>query len=107
MVDAKPEQAAVNYDTQGTPPWHSSPFAVASLVVSIVFALCFFLDFFFDRYLPFDVYKRHNIGTVATLVAVILAVASYSRPNRRRGLTHLATAVAILVFLGYLLIVPL
>ena len=67
----------------------------------------FVLDFFIDRYLPFDVYKRHNIGTVASLLALILAVGAYTQPHRRRGLIHLAVLAAALILAAYVFIVPL
>jgi hypothetical protein len=57
--------------------------------------------------LPFDAYKQHRIGTIASVFGLILAMAAYRQPIRRRGMTHVAITLAGLTFTAYFLFPPL
>ena len=84
-----------------------SPYVVASFIVSAACVFWWFLSAAGDAWMPFNIYKRQEIGTVASVLAVILAIGALLRPNERRPRAYAALAFSVLVFLAYLLIVPL
>jgi hypothetical protein len=108
MTNAEPPKTILSYATPASPPTRQSPYAVASLVVSVLSISWFVLGLgFFDVPLPFDAYKHHRIGTVAAVLALILSVAAYGQPNRKRTLAHAAITLAAMTVLAYVLLVPL
>ena len=57
--------------------------------------------------LPFDAYKEHRIGTIAAVLALILAIAAYWQPHRKRSMAVVAMTIAAFIFTAYVLLVPL
>lgn len=105
-MEVGPQQPILSYATRASPPTQQSRYAFASLAVSAIAILWLALEIM-DAPLPFDVYKRHRIGTIASVPGLILAIAAYWQPNRKRSMAHVAITVAGLAFLAYFLLVPL
>jgi hypothetical protein len=98
--------APLAYATPASLATQQSRFAFASLVVSGIAIL--WLALWIENWpLPFDGYKQHRIGMVASVLGLILAFAAYWQPNCKRSMTHVAITVAGLVLVAYFLIVPL
>jgi hypothetical protein len=106
MTEVGPQEPVLSHATPASLPTQQSRYAVASLVVSAVAILWLALAIM-DAPLPFDVYKQHRIGTVASVLGLILAIAAYWQPMRKRSMAHVAIAVAGLAFFSYFLLVPL
>jgi len=106
MTNAKPPTPTLSYANPVTPPTQHSRYAFASLLVSGTALLWLALAIGTSR-LPFDPYKQHRIGTIASVLALILAIAAYRQPNRRRSMMHVATTLAALAFTAYFLFAPL
>jgi hypothetical protein len=106
MTEVEPREPVLSYATPASLPTQQSRYAWASLAVSAIALLWFALPIV-DAPLPFGVYKQHRIGTVASALALILAIAAYRQPNRKRSTAHIAITVAGLVFVAYFLFVPL
>ena len=104
MLKNEGTQTVLSYATPPAEQTRQSRYGIASLIVSALTVLWFITNFF---EMPFDPYKHHRIGTVASVLAVILAIAAYRQPNRRRSLAHVAMGVAAFVFLAHVLLVPL
>ena len=79
---------------------------MASLLVSMVSILWLALEIAGVR-LPFDAYKEHRIGTIASVLALILSIAAYWQPHRKRSMAIVAMTIAALIFAAYVLLVPL
>jgi hypothetical protein len=106
MTEVGPPKSVLSYATPASRPTQQSRYAIASLVVSAIAILWLALAIL-DAPLPFDIYKQHRIGTVTSVLALILAIAAYWQPNRKRSMAHAAITVAGLTFLAYFLLVPL
>ena|SRR5690348_12021091 len=107
MPDESPEQQALSYATADRAVDKPSLLSIASLVVTALTTVWLALSMVMDQRLPFDLYKQWRIGSVAAILGVILAFASYRLPSRRRWVCHLAVTLAILVALFALLVQPL
>jgi hypothetical protein len=86
-------------------PTQQSHYPIASLVVSGIEILWHALSVA-NAPLPFDVYKQDLIGTVASVLGLILAIGAYWQPNRKRSLAQVAVTVAALAFIAHVLLVP-
>jgi hypothetical protein len=106
LEEVGPQEPVLSYATPASLPTQQSRYAVASLAVSAIAILWLALAIM-DAPLPFDVYKQHRIGTVASVLGLILAIASYWQPNRRRSMAHVAITVSGLAFFAYFLLAPL
>ena len=106
MTEVEPRKPALSYATPASPATQQSRYAAASLAVSAVSVLWFALAIF-GAPLPVDAYKQHRIGTVTSVLALILSIAAYWQPNRKRTTAHAAITVAAIVLLAYFLVVPL
>ena len=106
MMDAGKQEPVLSYATRGVLPTQQSRYALASLVVSTVAILWLVLEMI-EAPLPFDMYKQHRIGIVASVLGVTLAVAAYWQRNRKRSMAHVAIIFAGLVVLAYVLLIPL
>jgi hypothetical protein len=106
MTEVRPPEPV---DSQATPTilaMQQSRYAFVSLLVSGIAVLWLGLEIL-NVPLPFDGYKQHRIGTVASVLGLILAIAAYWQPNRKRSMAHVAIIVAGLAFVAYFLLVPL
>jgi hypothetical protein len=83
-----------------------SGYAVASLVVSGL-SLAWLVMAAVGVALPFDEYKQERIGATGAVLGLVLAMAAYREPNRRRALAHVALALAAGVLAWCSLVVPL
>jgi hypothetical protein len=106
MTKVEPPAPALSDATPAILPTQQSRYAFASLVVSGSALLWLVLEIG-NAPLPFDGFKQHRIGTVATVLGLILAIAAYWQPNRKRSMAHIAITVAGLAFVAYFLLVPL
>jgi hypothetical protein len=106
MTQAGPPEPVLSYATPAALPTQQSRYAFASVVVSGMSIVWLSLTIL-DAPLPFDVYKQHRVGTVASVLALILAIAAYRQPNCKRSMAHVAVTVAGLAFFAYVLLVPL
>src|SRR5438045_4514235 len=102
MTNVGPPEPVLSYATPASLPAQQSRYAFASLVVSAIALLWLVLEIL-SAPLPFDGYKQHRIGTIASVLGLILAIAAYWQPNRRRTMAHVAITVAGLVFAAYFL----
>jgi hypothetical protein len=105
MTGTQPPNAVLRY---ATPPRTSSPpsrYAFASLAASVITLLWLGLAVMYAA-LPFDPPKQHRIGSVASVFALILAIAAYRQPNRGRSLAHVAITAAGLTFFAYFPVAP-
>jgi hypothetical protein len=100
-------QPILPYESAPAAPTRQSPWAIASIVTALVAAVWNIVSVLDGRALPFDVSKQNRIGTTASVLAVIFAVAAYRQAFRRRGLAHVAITLAGLSFAFAELIVPL
>jgi hypothetical protein len=94
------------YATSAALPTRQSRYAFASLLVSAVSVVWLALTLL-NAPLPFDGYEQHRIGTVASVLGLILSLGAYWEPNRKRTVAHVAILFAAMVFLAYFWIVPL
>jgi len=106
MTEVGPPEPVLSYATPASRPTQQSRYAIASLVVSGIEIVWHTLSIL-EAPLPFDVYKQDRMGTVASVLALILAIAAYCEPNRKRSMAHVAITVAVLSFVSYILLVPL
>jgi hypothetical protein len=106
MSDVQPPEPVLSYATPATLPTQQSGYALASLAVSGSAILWLALAIG-NAPLPFDGYKQHRIGTVASVLGLVLAIAACWQPNRKRSVAHVAMMLAVLALVGYLLLVPL
>src|SRR5947208_7784026 len=100
MTEVGPQQPVLSYATPANLPTQQSRYAFASLAISAIAILWLALAIM-DAPLPFDVYKQHRIGTIASVLGLILAIAAYWQPYRKRSMAHVAITVAGLAFLAY------
>ncbi|MCC6581347.1 MAG: hypothetical protein IT440_13000 [Phycisphaeraceae bacterium] len=82
---------------------HHSRYVWTSLAVSLA---NLFWQGWFDG-VVFNIYKQHRVGTLASVLALMLAIAAYQQPNRRRSLALVALMIAILEVLAHVMLVPL
>jgi len=106
MTEVGPPEPVLSYATPASLPTQRSQYAFASLVVSAIAILWLALAIV-DVPLPFDVYKQHRIGTVVSVLSLILAIAAYRQPNRKRSAAHVAITGAGIAFFAYVLLIPL
>jgi CHASE2 domain-containing sensor protein len=106
MTEVGPPEPVLSYATPASLPTQPSRYAIASLGVSGIEILWHTLSVLCAR-LPFDVYKQDRIGMVASVLALILAVAALSRQHGKRLMAYVAITVASLSFASYILFVPL
>ncbi|MEA2710851.1 MAG: hypothetical protein QOF78_3452 [Phycisphaerales bacterium] len=106
MTEVGPPEPVLSYATQASLPTQQSRYAFASLVVSGIAVVWLALEIA-NVPLPVDGYKQHRIGTVASVLGLILAIAAYWQPNRKRSMAHVAIMAAGLAFFAYFLLVPL
>jgi hypothetical protein len=102
---AQDQQDVLPYATPAARPVEQSGYALASLVVAGLSLAWFALAF--TSGLPFDPRKQHRIGSVASVLAIILAIGAYRQPYRKHALKHVAMTIAGCAFMLYVLIVPL
>ena len=87
------------------PPTKHSGYAIASLVVS---ALCvLWMAAGVTLPLPVDNYKHHRIGTIAAILALILAFGAHRAVNRKRSSVRAAWWAGALALLVYVALQPL
>src|SRR5262245_49315789 len=106
MAEIEPTNPVLSYASSESLPTRQSRYSHASLAVSSV-AILWLILMVFGILLPFDVYKQYRIGTVASVLALILAIAAYRQPHRKRSLAHTAITLAGVTFFAYVLLVPL
>jgi hypothetical protein len=86
-------------------PVKQSWYAIASLVVSALSVLWMAAGVTLP--LPVDNSKHHRIGTVAAVLALILAFGARREANRRRGLVRASWWAGALALLLYIVLQPL
>ncbi len=101
----EPSDRILSYATPSL-PLRTSHYAFASLAMSALSFLWLALEIL-NAPLPFSADKQHRIGTIASVLAVILAIAACWQPNRKRPVAYLAFMLSSLTFLAYALLIPL
>ena len=98
-------ERVLSYARPAGRPARQSRYSYASLVLSALSALWLTLAVA-GAPLSFDPYKQHRVGTIASVLAIILAIAPYRQPDRSREAAHVAVVAAGLVFVAYFLLAP-
>ncbi len=101
MDDADSTSRVLSY---ASPPTKHSAYAIASLVVSALAVLWMAAGVTVP--LPVDNYKHHRIGTVAAVLALILAFGAHRAVNRKRGLFRASWWAGAFALLIYLVLQP-
>ena len=103
MDEADPSSRVLSYASP--PRTKRSRYAITSLAVSGLSVL--WMAAAFTLPLPVDNYKHHRIGTVASVLALILAFGAYRETNSKRGLVRASWWAGALALVLYLVLRPL
>jgi hypothetical protein len=92
----EPNSPILPYETPGLNSVRTSWYGLASLCVGILSAFWFFLD------TPIDPAKHDRIGAIVAILGIILAMAAYKQPHRKRMITHFGMAMSAIALLAYI-----